>query len=478
MIHIENGLVPFWDDYLIDEELTTATLSVNAPQKRDVVMVCDKPWEGNATDFFTIINDDGLYRMYYEGWSLDDNPLRIVVCYAESRDGINWVKPNLGIVEYNGSKDNNIIIDKLPDNFTVMKDTNPGCPPEMRYKAVMSMLDTDYLHGNQRNMLALLVSADGIHFKHHSVISKGLAYDTQNSLHYNPHTGKYYCYMRAYVDAQGDPTGRFEENSVRTNMVMESYDLINWSDAVILKDNCGLDPLYTNCVTAYPYDDRYYVGFPTRYVQRKEWTRNYDRLCGVEKRKKRMEMEPRLGLALTDCVFMSSRDNVNWYRFEEAIVTPGIEDGQNWVYGDCYPALGGLVETPSPFKNAPNELSIYMPIHHWMDDPVELVRYTYRRDGFASVKAPYEEKKLVTKPFTFEGEAIKLNFATSVRGGIYLRILDEKGTPIEGYSTCEIFGDSLDRIIDFDAPLEKLRGKSVRFEFTLRDAQIFSMLFQ
>ena len=476
MINV-NGLVPFWNDYIIDTRLTNATVSANKPERRDTVMVCDKPWEGNGTDYFTIIKDDGFYRMYYEAWGLNDKPLQIRVCYAESRDGIHWEKPELGIVEYNGSKKNNIIIDKIPDNFTVMKDPNPDAPPEMKYKALSSVREIDYIDGNKRNMLALLVSSDGIHFERHSIISRGYAYDTQNSLHWNRHTGKYYCYIRAFRKAPNIPESQFEETSIRVNMVIESSDLINWSAARYLNYNGEYYPLYTNCVMSYPYDDRYFVGFPSRYVQRREWTKNYDRLGGAEKRKERMEIEPRLGLAVTDCVFMSSRDNVNWYRFDEAIITPGIEDGENWIYGDCYPALGGLIETPSPFKNVPNELSLLVPSHHWMDSPIELVRYVYRRDGMASVKATYDERKLVTKPFTFEGDILKLNFATSARGGIYLRILDEYNLPIEGYSTCELFGNSVERVIDFDKPLSELNGKIVRFEFTMRDAEIFSMTF-
>jgi len=477
MYNHEKGLVPFWDDQLIDMRHTDAVLSANKAQKRDVVMVFDKPWEGNGTDFFTILKDGDLYRMYYEAWGFKDKPLCVKVCYAESRDGIHWEKPDLGIVEFNGSKHNNIIIEKIPDNFTVMMDTNPDCPPEMKYKALMSVMEVDYLDGNKHNMLALLVSADGIHFERHSIISRGYAYDTQNSLHWNRHTGKYYCYIRAYRKAPGDPTERLTETSVRANMVMESEDLVNWSEAKHLNYNGECYPLYTNCVTAYPYDDRYYVGFPTRYVQRSEWTKNYDRLCGAEKRKERISIEPRLGLAVTDCVFMSSRDCYNWYRFDEAIITPGIEDGENWVYGDGYPALAGLIETPSPFKNSPSELSLFVFNHHWMDSPVELVRYVYRRDGMASVKAPYEKKRLLTKPFTFEGSELRLNFSTSARGGIYLRVLDEYNIPIEGYSTCEIFGDSVNRVIDFDKPISELSGKAIRFEFTMSDAEIFSMTF-
>jgi len=478
MINLKKGLVPFWDYYLIDPRHTNAILSANKPQKRDTVMVFDKPWEGNATNYFTIIKDGGLYRMYYEVWGLNDKPLNIMVCYAESRDGLHWEKPELGIVEYNGNKKNNIIIGKIPDNFTVMKDENPDCPPEMKYKALGSVLEIDYIDGNKRNMLALWVSSDGIHFNRHSIISRGYAYDTQNSLHWNRHTGKYYCYIRDYHKVDDDPQSRFEESNVRANMVLESEDLTNWSEAQYLNYNGECYPLYTNCVTAYPYDDRYYVGFPSRYVQRRRWTKNYDRLGGAEKRKKRMEIEPRLGLAVTDCVFMSSRDNVNWYRFDEAIVTPGIEDGENWIYGDCYPALGGLIETPSPFRNCPPELSLFMGNHRWMDSPVELVRYVYRRDGMASLKAPYEEKKLLTKAFTFEGSTLRLNFSTSARGCIYLRILDEYNVPIKGYSTCEIFGDSVDRILDFDKPLSELSGKAVKFEFTMSDAEIFSMTFE
>ncbi len=478
MITLKKGLVPFWDNYLIDPIHTSAVLSANKPEKRDIVMVCDKPWEGNGTNYFTIINDNGLYRMYYEAWGIYDKPLNIKVCYAESCDGLHWEKPNLGIVEYNGSKENNIIIENLPDNFTVMKDQNPNCPPEMKYKAIGSVRDINYLDGNHRNLLALWISADGIHFERHSIISRGYAYDTQNSLHWNRHTNKYYCYIRGFRKAKDNPQSRFEEVDVRTNMVLESEDLVNWSNAKYLNYNGEGYPLYTNCVTAYPYDDRYYVGFPTRYVQRREWTKNYDQLCGTKKRKERMEIAARLGLAVTDCVFMSSRDNVNWYRFDEAIITPGIENEENWVYGDCYPALGGLVETPSPFKNCPPELSVYVYNHHWMDSPVELVRYVYRRDGMASVKATYEKKKLLTKTFTFEGGSLKLNFATSARGCIYLRILDEYNIPIEGYSTFEIFGDSIDRAIDFDKPLSELSGKAVKFEFTMSDAEIFSMTFE
>lgn len=492
MIKIEKGLVPFWDDYMIDRQNTDAVLSVNKPEKKDVVMLFDQPWDGDSNDFFTIVKDDGFYRMYYETWSFFDKSYTegINVCYAESKDGIHWERPNLNMCEFRGNTNNNIIMTGIYDNIVVMKDENPGCLPQHRYKALMSCGDvTGFVNddpGKSRKGLICMVSADGIHFENYSVVSQGYDYDSQNSLHWNPHTNKYYCYFRCFNKKPEQPDSVFNETNVRGIMVSESEDFFNWTTPVPLDFGGREDyPLYTNCVMAYPFDTRYYIGFPTRYVERKKWTANYDRLCGVDRRKKRMTTEPnigevnqRYGFVLTDCVFMSSRDNYKWYRFDEACITPGIEYEGNWVYGDCYPAIGGIVETSSSFDGEPNELSMYVFNHHWMPEKVQLVRYVYRRDGFASIKADYSGKTLQTPVFQFDASTLKLNFRTSARGCIYLDVLDEKGKVIDGYSTCEIFGDTLDRVIDFEKPLGDLQGKAVCFRFTMRDAEIYAMRFE
>ena len=89
-----------------------------------------------------------------------------------------------------------------------------------------------------------------------------------------------------------------------------------------------------------------------------------------------------------------------------------------------------------------------------------------------------ERLRLKRPAFTFDGETLKLNFRTSARGGIVLQILDEKNLPIEGYRTCELFGDALERIVDFERPLSGLQGKTVRFEFTMSDAELYAMRFE
>ncbi len=486
MLTVTAGLVPFWDDSLIDRGRTDAVLSVNRPTKADVVMTFDRPWDGNADNFFSIVRDDGFYRMYYEAWSFFDPTYTegISVCYAESRDGLRWERPSLGLCAFRGSTDNNIIMRGIQDNIVVMKDENPACPPQHRYKAIMSEYDASGFRGydpakQSHRSLVCRVSSDGIRFTDYCVISQGYGYDSQNTVHWDPHRKKYYCYFRDVHKKIGALDPALNEEDVRGIMVTESEDFLHWSEPVRLRFNRDEDyPLYTNCVTAYPYDTRYYVGFPTRYVERKEWTKNYDRLCGADRRRHRMEKDARFGLTVTDCIFMSSRDHVNWYRFDEACLTPGPEYAGNWVYGDCYPAVGGLLETPGRFAGDPPELSMYAKSHHRMPEKGELRRYVWRRDGFASVKATYEPQTLRTKPFVLDAETLKLNFRTSARGGMVLRILDGDGSPIPGYETCELFGDAEERIVDFDAPLSALRGRAVCFDFTMRDAEIFAMRFE
>jgi len=63
------------------------------------------------------------------------------LCYATSRDGVPRQKPELGLVEFGGTKRTNIVFPPARAAFEpgcVCKDTNPACPPAQRYKAVVS----------------------------------------------------------------------------------------------------------------------------------------------------------------------------------------------------------------------------------------------------------------------------------------------------------------------------------------------------
>ena len=132
----------FVDDALIDSVSGDVHLKLHQPQPAEVVLTTDKPWEGNTSAYYTIFHDKevGVYRMYYRGSHFDTQTKKAthpeVTCYAESKDGVNWTKPDLGLFEFNGSKQNNIVWTGIGAHcMAVFKDTNPACAPEAKYKA-------------------------------------------------------------------------------------------------------------------------------------------------------------------------------------------------------------------------------------------------------------------------------------------------------------------------------------------------------
>lgn len=87
------------------------------------------PDYGHAILYGTVIKERDKFRMWYLGMfepELDNGQAPgnwRPMCYAESYDGINWEKPNLGLVEFNGNKNNNIcLIEGSPNSLTRIND--------------------------------------------------------------------------------------------------------------------------------------------------------------------------------------------------------------------------------------------------------------------------------------------------------------------------------------------------------------------
>jgi hypothetical protein len=83
-----------------------------APHRRDGrVLWPTEAWEiGGMGGYATVLQaPSGEYRYYYESsGSGKGGGSGGHACVAVSADGIRWTKPKLGIVNYNGSTDNNI----------------------------------------------------------------------------------------------------------------------------------------------------------------------------------------------------------------------------------------------------------------------------------------------------------------------------------------------------------------------------------
>lgn len=458
------------DRHLI-EQMDGVRLELHRPTSREVALVRNKPWEGNVSGYTTVFQDGDLYRMYYRGTDTVytqgkvTSPHREVVCYAESKDGITWTRPDLGLVEFDESKKNNIIWDGIGSHcFTPFLDTNPDCEADARYKAIS--------RGRPQGKKGLYVfkSSDGIHWKlirDEPVITRG-AFDSQNLAFWDSLRGEYRAYFR-------------DSRNGRDIRTCTSNNFVNWSEPEFLEYSPGrTSQLYTNGVIPYYRAPHIFVGFPTRYVDY-AWAESTKKLPQREYRELVASSSRRSGTAFTDGMFMSSRDGLKFDIWPESFIRPGIQRPGSWFYGDNYQNWG-IVETRSHLEGAPNELSFYVSEAGRQKNGNRLRRYTLRIDGYVSVTAPLARGELRTRALRFDGSQLAINFSTSAAGSVQVEIQDAGGKPVPGFALAdchEQLGDELERIVSWKSGsnVSELCSKPVRLRFVLRDADLYSFQF-
>jgi hypothetical protein len=93
-------------------------------------------------EYGTNIKDGDLSRLYTRdnrGAKFDGDTVE-VTRYSESKDAIRWTKPKIGLVEIDGSKENNVILNEAPfcNNFSPLLNHRPGVAADQRFKALAS----------------------------------------------------------------------------------------------------------------------------------------------------------------------------------------------------------------------------------------------------------------------------------------------------------------------------------------------------
>ena len=484
----------FVDDALVDHLAGKADLRLHQPTPQNVAVTTDAPWEGNGTNYVTVFQDGDKYRMYYRGSHYSylegkDRPnTRDLYCYAESADGIHWTKPELGLFDWNGSKQNNIVWDGVgAHGFAPFRDTNPHCPPAAAYKALG-------VGGSQHGLYAFQ-SPDGLHWtliKPEPIITVG-AFDSLNIAFWDAECGVYREYHRDVRDGR----------AIRPS---SSPGFVNWTepeyliyaaqvdssrtndDPADVKDPVGasypfgrVSELYTNQIAPYYRAPHLLLGFPTRYIDR-GWTESAKLLPRYDYRQVRAKGSPREGTAVTDGMFICSRDRKQFTVWPESFVRPGLRTRDSWFYGDTYQNWG-LVETKSAIEDGPAELSLYLTERTLQETGAVLRRYSLRMDGFVSLYGPLVGGQLLTKPITFAGNQLTLNLSTSAAGSVRIEIQNNEGQAIPGFALgdChEVYGDDLERIVSWknDPDLGALAGQTVRLRFEVKDADVYSFRFQ
>lgn len=428
----------FVDDFLLDGESGNIGRRLHHPQPREIALRLDRPWEGMTSAYFVMVQDGARALMYYRGQTApgDDGQ---VCCLAESRDGIRFARVNAGAIEFEGSKENNIVWKGVAaHNFTPFLDPNPAAPADERFKAI------GYSHHGRG--LGVFASPDGIRWRElldHPAITDG-AFDSQNLAFWDPLRGRYVEFHRKGRDG------------VRDIMTCTSEDFRTWTQPVFLEyGDPRKEHLYTNGIFAYPRAPHIYIGLPARFVPGRT------KIVGRK--------EP----GISDAVLMSSRDGLRFDRWSQAFIRPGLEP-EVWTDRNNYPAWN-ILET------APGELSVYW-TEHYRHPGMRLRRGVLRADGFVSLHSEGAPGEVLTRPLVFDGDRLELNHATDATGSIRLELCDPHGAPIPGFTLYEsetLFGNELAHAVAWKSggDLSGLAGKPVRLRLRLENADVYSLRF-
>ncbi len=444
-VNVSNRRQLFIDDYFI-ETSRNLRFVLNPPRKSGIIFLrADKPWERLMINAWHTIMEDPdptapeyRYRLWYEVyWKPGDQGSALA--YARSRDLIHWEKPELGLIEFQGSKQNNLVWRGTAEHGqhggTVFID--PNAPPEERYKYV-------YLGGGK---LCAAVSPDGIHWRPYDGprgdVLCDWPSDTQNVAFWDPDLG---CYMFY---------GRWWSPRMVAHARAEGFGPFGKPEVVMAPDDS--DPpdtdIYNNAAVKYPWADRAYFMFPSLYHHPS------DKLW-VE-------------LAI-------SRDGRQWSRpCREPFIPTGMP-GQ-WDEGLIYRGVG-LIRRGSEIW-----LSFYgrHATHNTYKDKRYQGAYSWaisRLDGFVSLDAGDETGELVTVPIIFSGSRLVLNVHALPGGWVRCELQDGSGKAVPGFSVNEadpIRVDSVGQTVTWRgrSNVRHLAGQPVRLRIVMRRAKLYAFEF-
>ena len=421
----------FIDDHLIDT-MTDLKRVVQTPEKLErPVLQGDRPGEGwlarilgNSVHFDAEDDAHVRFKMWYD--------TEQGVAYATSPDGIVWDKPNIRVMEVDGSTDNNLVCPGR--NLTVMKDLREQDPAK-RYKGLYwhSLRDPEARWMGKGHFAAF--SPDGIHWQDAPgnpimPLSHGTT-DGQTVYGWDPSHGKYVAYMRPHVENMDPPK--------RSVAWATSDDFIHWGPPVVVMapdDEDGhYEEFYRMPVVKY---ESIYLGFL--------WV--YDN-------------DPDYAIQTLNTQLTVSRDGVAWERAADRRYI--LTNGPRGAFDSYFSCVCTMIPVG-------DELYIYYLAANFPHTPPgdgERKRGSQKewigqvKDGelrafsaglaklprgrIVSMEPSADEGVLTTEPLHFAGNTLTLN-ADAARGSIAVEVLDAGGEPVEGCSISDaipLMADSL-----------------------------------
>ncbi|REJ86034.1 MAG: hypothetical protein DWQ34_17960 [Planctomycetota bacterium] len=416
------------------------------------LLVRDEPWEQHCTFFGTALHDGKSFRMWYRTAG-EKGPL----AYAESEDGVHWVKPRLGLVEINGSKENNIVDVELGLAYAFSCFIDPHeSDPAHKYKCCW---------GHPRKIRACLGhSPDGLRWTpyHDGEPVTHRAADTHSQLLWDEGAGVYRLLTRTDYQQRLDA-----EMEVRGHRIMTNPDVKG-------------DPTNWKLVREWLFDRE-----PQEYRRRQVYSMTDWIYEGVH-----------FGLVT---VFEHPDDNSegppdfhkrherNVLAFYLATSRNGEDWDFRWVYGRQPLVPRGpdgsfdkdmIIPPSNIITHADRHWIYYAGVNerHGVRGSEEAIGgATLRLDGFVALVAGAQPGTALTKPFKLAGDRLEIN-ADAKGGTIHVEILDAEGEALADYSSEPVNSDGLRIPVEWQnaEDLSALAGQVVRLRLTLQDAKLYA----
>ncbi len=454
VIDVTVGRQLFADDFLIAETELKPEYHKAKKYEGNPVFYAETDWEKETlpcacpkSGGVWYDEQDKIFKMWYEGSWLKN------MCYAESKDGINWERPKLNgdgtniILPYDNFDDEKLEFHDIkylrPDSTTVFIDYD--CPKEEKYEL--------FLRGPGGCFPGIVaVSADGINFKRFA--KTGDVFD-RTTIFYNPFRKKWVYSIRKLSTHSTNGYYRTRDYAECDDLIKgaawKEKDVHNW----LRCDELDLPMPYiretpeiynADCVG---YESIMLGMFQILYGPSNEVCEEY----GVPK--------------ITELIPMYSRDGYNFSRpCRESIINASMYKGA-WDRGYVQSVGGTLIIHG-------DELWIYY-IGFGGDENLKLEKAwtrngmyangatglaKLRRDGFVSMNG---DGMLTTRKLTFKNKA---DLYVNIDGKISAEILSDDGTVLAKSDTFS--GNSTKARLNFDGlDIKSLNGKVIRLKFNV-----------
>ena len=482
-LRIGNEPQLFIDDHLI-ERMDGLARTLHQPKdiSGNPVIAPEHPWEHRRIPFGSVLwfPEERKFKCWYLTLNIYDSrpgfrgyrkehhiPIHeaAYICYAESKDGVNWTKPTLRLHEFRGSKENNIVLASPGTHFDSVSVMHLPHLKVWPYRMMAFIGRWPYRDdlvkkkwgdpppfGIQRHGHYAFGSKDGIHWQMLNEGEPVLRVSDRSMFWWDPN-------KRIFAGA-----AKRSHNKKRAQAYAWSRDMLNWTvtpDWIHQCDERDHPGDEGEAAYGFPYGSQW-VGFA-------EMRRVRKGQVGVVDHGTKINWE-----------LLTSRDGRKWERPLREMFFP--DAGMNtWRY-----------QVFKIFANAPIErdgrLLIYyggktgtVPVETGMKPFQALCMATLRKDGFVSLDARDTGGELVTKPLLFAGRELVLNQVTERGGRLRVEVQDASGKAIPGFrlADCEVIeGDHLQRTVRWKKPISSLAGRSIRLRLSLKRSRLYSFRFR